>query len=134
VPFAPTHPVEVQLAPARPLADLPTMADRDRTVFARLLVDVLGRLDRLFGRPLPYMMWLNQRPTTGLADDPIHPCWFNVEIVSPWRAAGVARYIAAAEIASEEYFNPVVPEQLAADLRRVVDDGDRTHGGGSCCP
>ena len=34
--------------------------------------------------------------------------------MSPWRSAGVLRYIAAAEGASDEYFNPVVPEELAA--------------------
>ena len=45
--------------------------------------------------------------------------WFNIEIVSPWRSAGVPRFIAAAEVASEEYFNPVVPEDLAARLREL---------------
>ena len=29
----------------------------------RCSIDVLERLDRLYGQPLPYMMWLNQRPT-----------------------------------------------------------------------
>lgn len=41
------------------------------------------------------------------------------EIVSPWRRAGVARFIAAAEVACEEFFNPVVPEVLAHHLRRL---------------
>ena len=35
------------------------------TRLAALLVDVLDRLDRLYDQPLPYMMWLNQRPTDG---------------------------------------------------------------------
>ena len=46
--------------------------------------------------------------------------WFNVEVVSPFRAAGVQRFIAAAEVASEEYFNPVVPEDLAERLRQLT--------------
>ncbi len=80
-----------------------------------MLVDVLARLDRLYDRPIPYMLWLNQRPTVeGYADS-----WFNIEIVSPWRAAGVERFVAAAEVASEEYFNPVVPEELAERLREM---------------
>ena len=73
-----------------------------------------ARLDRLYGQPLPYMMWLNQRPTTADEGD---EAWFNVEIVSPWRSAGVQRFIAAAEVASEEFFNPVVPEDVATQLR-----------------
>jgi UDPglucose--hexose-1-phosphate uridylyltransferase len=81
-----------------------------------MLVDVLGRLDRLFDRPLPYMMWLNQQPCDG-GEWP--QAWFNIEIVSPWRSAGVQRFIAAAEIAGGEYFNPVIPEELAGRLRAL---------------
>ena len=42
------------------------------------------------------MMWLNQRPTVPAGYD---DAWFNIEIVSPWRSAGVQRFIAAAEVA-----------------------------------
>ena len=82
-----------------------------------MLVDMFDRLDRLYDRPLPYMMWLNQRPTDG---QEWPQSWFNIEIVSPWRSAGVARFIAAAEVACDEYFNPVVPEDLARRLRALA--------------
>jgi UDPglucose--hexose-1-phosphate uridylyltransferase len=36
-----------------------------RTALASTLVDVFQRLDALYEQPLPYMMWLNQRPTDG---------------------------------------------------------------------
>lgn len=114
VPFAPTFPVAVEIAPNERTADLVTMHDGLRDGLAGLLVDLLDRFDRLFDEQLPYMMWLNQRPST---QDGFDDAWFNIEIVSPWRSAGVPRFIAAAEIASEEYFNPVVPEVLAARLR-----------------
>jgi UDPglucose--hexose-1-phosphate uridylyltransferase len=48
----------------------------------------------------------------------------NIEIVSPWRDAGVMRYIAAAEVSTGEYFNPVVPEELAATLRELFTRSD----------
>jgi UDPglucose--hexose-1-phosphate uridylyltransferase len=114
VPWAPMFPVELNLAPTERIPDLPQCDSSARDAFAALLVDVLERLDRLFGRPLPYMMWLNQRPTV---DSGYHDAWLNVEIVSPWRGPGVQRFIAAAEVSAEEYFNPVVPEDLAARLR-----------------
>ncbi len=114
VPAAPTYPVAVTLAPRVRVPDLPAMGPADRDDLATLLVDVLQRLDGLFGRPLPYMMWLNQRPTDGGAWP---DAWFHIEIVSPWRRAGVARFIAAAEVACGEYFNPVVPEDVATALR-----------------
>ncbi len=114
VPYAPMFPLAVEVAPDDRVPDLVAMDDAARDGFAAILVEVLGRFDQLYDRPLPYMMWLNQRPSVS---DGYGDAWFNVEIVSPWRSAGVQRFIAAAEIASEEYFNPVVPEQLAADLR-----------------
>ena len=115
VPHAPKFPVAIDLAPMHRVADLPSMNDGDRDAFRAILIDVLGRLDRLFGTPLPYMMWLNQRPTV---IDGYDDAWFNVEIVSPWRSKGVQRFIAAAEVACEEFFNPIVPEDLAARLRQ----------------
>jgi len=117
VPFAPTFPVAIEIAPLDQVLDLPSMSDGDRDSLAAMLTDVLGRLDRLYERPMPYMMWLNQRPSVGAGYD---DAWFNVEIVSSWRDAGVQRFIAAAEVASEEYFNPIVPEEVAQRLRSVA--------------
>ena len=114
VPAAATYPIALSLAPRQRVPDLAALDDAGRNDLAALLVDVLGRLDRLYDRPLPYMLWFNQRPTDG-GNWP--DAWMNVEIVSPWRSAGTARYIAAAEVACEEYFNPVIPEVLAEKLR-----------------
>jgi UDPglucose--hexose-1-phosphate uridylyltransferase len=116
VPYAPTFPLALEIAPLRHLADLPSMGDDDRDALAAVLVDVFARIDRLYDRPLPYMMWLNQRPTVA---EGFEDAWFNIEIVSPWRSAGVQRFIAAAEIASDEFFNPVIPEDVAARLREL---------------
>lgn len=116
VPLASTYPIALVLAPTDRRADIASLDDDDRGGLARLLCDVLNRLDRLFDQPLPYMLWLNQRPTDG---GHWPAAWFNIEIVSPWRSANTSRFIAAAEVAGGEYFNPVVPEELAADLRQL---------------
>ncbi len=116
VPWAPTFPVELAIAPTVQRHGLGDCDDRDRDTLAGLLVDVLERLDRLYQQPIPYMMWLNQRPTVAEGHD---DAWFNIELVSPWRRAGVPRFIAAAEVACHEYFNPVIPEQLAEQLRQL---------------
>lgn len=115
VPYASTWPIAVTLAPTVRIPDLVALDDNGRCDLAAVLVDVLARLDRLYGVGLPYMMWLNQRPTNGTCAD----AWFHIEIVSPWRRAGVSRFIAAAEVACQEYFNPVIPEMIAEDLRRI---------------
>ncbi|MCU1392555.1 MAG: galT [Ilumatobacteraceae bacterium] len=120
VPFAPTYPVAVTLAPTERVPDLASLSDAGRDDLAGLLVDVLARLDRLYAQPLPYMLWVLQRPTTADAADRFADAWMQIEIVSPWRSAGVSRFIAAAEVSCEEYFDPVVPEDLAARLRALV--------------
>jgi UDPglucose--hexose-1-phosphate uridylyltransferase len=130
VPWVTTFPVELALAPATRVGSLVELDAASRDDLAALLADVLERLDLLFEQPLPYMMWLNQRPTVsepsraaGYAD-----AWFNIELVSPWRSSGVPRFIAAAEVACQEYFNPLVPEDLAARLRAVARS-DRARAG-----
>ncbi len=117
VPYASTYPIALSLAPRLQTPDVVSLDDGGRNGLAAMLVDVLGRLDRLYDRPLPYMMWLNQRPFDG---NEWPQAWFNVEIVSPWRSAGVPRFIAAAEVACNEYFNPVIPEVLAEQLRALA--------------
>lgn len=117
VPFANAYPLALSVAPREVVADIVELDSAGRDDLSALLADLFGRLDRLYDRPLPYMMWLNQRPTDG---HQWPDAWFNIEIVSPWRAAGVPRFIAAAETATEEYFNPVAPEELADRLRRLA--------------
>ena len=116
VPFASNYPIALSLAPDEQIPDLPSLDEAGRNDLAALMVDVLGRLEALYGQPLPYMLWFNQQPTDG-GEWP--QAWLNLEIVSPWRRAGVPRFIAAAEVACGEFFNPVIPEVLAEQLRDV---------------
>lgn len=134
VPYAPTFPVEIALAPERRIAHLADLGDSDRTGLAEILGGVLSALDRLYDEPLPYMMWFNQAPFA-TADGAgavagADSAWLNIEIVSPRRAPGVSRFIASAEVACQEYFLPVAPEAIAERLRPLIrmpsDDGGST--------
>lgn len=116
VPEAPVFPLAVTIAPVERVADLPSLDHTGRCGLAAILVHVLRGLDRLYDRPLPYMLWINQRPTDGSFPD----AWLHLEIVSPWRQAGVARFIAAAEVGAGEYFNPVIPEVAAERIRAAL--------------
>jgi len=117
VPEAPVFPYELVLVPDAHVPDLPSLDGAGRNGLATLLVDVLGRLDRLFAAQTPYMLWIHQRPFDG-GEWP--HARVHVEIVSPWRAAEVPRYIAAGELGSGIYFNPVRPEQAAEALRGIA--------------
>lgn len=62
------------------------------------------------------MLWIHQRPFDG-GDWP--NARLHVEIVTLWRAAGVPRYVAAGEVGSGVFFNPVPPEDAAQALREA---------------
>jgi len=104
--------------PDEHVPDLPTLDDAGRDGLAQLLVDVLARLDRLFDAETPYMLWIHQRPFDG-NDWPA--ARLHVEIVTPWRAPGVGRYVAAGELGSGVFFNTIDPEAAARALRDVPE-------------
>ena len=111
--WAPVYPVSLVVAPVEQAGGLPDIDDRGRDALAALLADVMSRLERLFGEPPPYMLWVNQSPRGERG-------WMHLEIVSPWRERGVHRYVAAAEVATGEYFVPVDPADIAARLRSLA--------------
>jgi UDPglucose--hexose-1-phosphate uridylyltransferase len=120
VPAAPTFPYALVLVPDAHVPDLPTLDDSGRDGLALVLVDVLERLDLLFDAQTPYMLWIHQRPFDG-RDWP--HARLHVEIVTPWRAPGVPRFVAAGELGSGVFFNPVPPEDAAQALRDAVRAG-----------
>jgi len=114
VPYAATSPYGVVLAPTEHWPDLASLSGSSRRDLAALLVDVLGRLDRLWDAPMPYMLWIHGRPSDSGAWPEAH---LHVEINVPLRAPGVPRYVAGGELGSGLFINPVVPEAAAAELR-----------------
>ena len=114
--YAAIHPVSLVVAPHQQVSLLSQLGDELRDELASILHKTFVALDQLFDAPLPYMMWITQAP----AKTQYENAWLNIEIVSPWRAKGVQRYIAAAEVSTEEYFNPVDPADIAQRLRTLV--------------
>lgn len=111
---ASVHPVSLRIAPTRRVPDLVSLDADGRESLSQVLAATFTALEALFDEPAPYMMWINQAPRRA-ADWP--EAWMNIEVVSPWRATGVPRYVAAVEVASGEYFNPVDPADVAGRLR-----------------
>ena len=117
VPEASIFPYALRIVPDAEVPDLPSLDSNARDGLAAILVDVLERVDRLFDAAVPYMLWIHQRPFDG-GDWP--GARVHVEIVSPWRSVGVPRYVAAGELGSGVYFNPVAPEHAAENLREAA--------------
>lgn len=116
VPSAAIYPYALRVAPLEPLVDLPSLDDEQRDGFGSVLTEALRRVRGRFDPPMPYLMWIHQRPFDGRGWP---GAWMHVDVVGPHRAPGVMRYVAGAELGSGEYLNPVVPEEAAAALREV---------------
>jgi len=114
VPWAAAWPFELVLAPDEPVPDLPSLDDAGRHGLGDLLVDVVGRLDRLFDAPMPLMAWFHQRPFDG-GEWP--GAWLHAHVAPLLRDAGVPRFVAAGELGSQVWFNPVEPADAARRLR-----------------
>ena len=104
------------MAPRTQVPDLPSLDPASRDDLSAVLVDVFTRLDALFEATMPYMMWFHQRPTDGGAWP---TAWLHLHIAPLYRAAGTTRFVAAGELGSGIFFNPVDPADAAARLREA---------------
>jgi UDPglucose--hexose-1-phosphate uridylyltransferase len=95
------------VAPRAHVTDLAGLDDAGRDGLAAALVDTVGRYDRLFTGPLPYLMWIHPGVHLHVHFAPVH------------RAPDVLRYVASAEVGSAMLSNPVAPEIAARLLREA---------------
>ncbi|WP_434741654.1 galactose-1-phosphate uridylyltransferase [Micromonospora sp. SH-82] len=115
VPAAARWPFEVHLAPHRPVPDLPALTDVERDAFGPLYLDLLGRFDRLFDMPMPYISAWHQAPVR-LDRELAH---LHLHLFSTRRAVDKLKYLAGSESAMGVFINDVAPEH-AADLLRTA--------------
>jgi UDPglucose--hexose-1-phosphate uridylyltransferase len=113
VPAAARWPVEIHVYPRRAVAALPALEEEERADFCPFYLDLLRRLDALYGIRLPYVAAWHQAPVnaaSGLA-------YLHLEILSVQRSATKIKYLAGSEAAMGAFINDIAPEQLAARLR-----------------
>jgi UDPglucose--hexose-1-phosphate uridylyltransferase len=115
VPFAARWPVEVHIYPNRFVHNLVGLDAAELDGFAQIYLDVLGRLDRMYPGPLPYISALHQFADT----DQQQEGYFHVELMSIRRSAVALKYLAASESAMDAFISDVVPERVAERLREL---------------
>lgn len=118
VPYAARWPVEVHLYPHRQVPDLPELTDPERDDLARVYLDVLDRLDRLYGEPepLPYVAGVHQAPVRADRD----VAYLHLRVHSVRRAPGKLKYLAGSESGMGTFVSDVLPEEVAARLRELA--------------
>jgi|SRR5215472_9782493 len=117
VPAAARWPYEVLIFPARRVPSLPDLGEEARQAFCDLYLDVLRRMDALFGMPLPYIAAWHQAPA---GDDFAHREFAaHLQVFSIRRAPGKLKYLAGSESGMGVWINDVLPEDAARRLREA---------------
>jgi UDPglucose--hexose-1-phosphate uridylyltransferase len=116
VPFAARWPVEVHIYPNRFVHNLVELDGHELDGLARVYLDVLGRFDRMYSTPLPYISALHQFADTEAQADG----YFHIELMSIRRSATKLKYLAASESAMDAFISDVTPEGVAQQLRDLA--------------
>jgi len=115
VPFAARWPVEVHIYPNRFVHNLVELTETELDGFAQIYTDILGRFDRMYDTPLPYISALHQYADTA---DQLEG-YFHVELMSIRRSATKLKFLAGSESAMDAFISDVTPESVAARLREL---------------
>jgi UDPglucose--hexose-1-phosphate uridylyltransferase len=116
--FVPTWarwPYEIHVYPHRQVPDIPALSNEERDAFGPVYLDVLRRLDGLFGIKMPYIAAWHQAPVRVDRD----LSYLHLQVFSIQRAAGKLKYLAGSESGMGVFVNDVRPEQAAERLREV---------------
>ena len=117
VPFAARWPLEVHLVPHRQVPDLAALTGAERDELTEMYLDLLGRIDRLYPTPTPYIAAWHQAPL----DPALRPASsLHLQLTSPRRAENKLKFLAGSEAAMGAFIQDTVPEQVAQDLRHAV--------------
>ena len=115
VPYAARYPFEIHVAPLNPVADLAELDEAASAAFPEIALEVLNRLDGVFGIEMAYIATWHQAPVR-VGRDVMRLHW---QITSVRRQPGKLKYLAGSESAMGAFIMDLKPEQSAMQLREV---------------
>jgi UDPglucose--hexose-1-phosphate uridylyltransferase len=116
VPYAARYPFEIHVAPLVPVPDLASLSTEQSDEFPSISIEVMRRLDGVFGIEMAYIATWHQAPVRE-GRDLLRLHW---QITSVRRAPGKLKYLAGSESAMGAFIMDLKPEQSAGQLRDVV--------------
>jgi UDPglucose--hexose-1-phosphate uridylyltransferase len=113
VPSFARWPFEVHVYPHRQVPDIPALSDAESDAFGPVYLDVLRRLDAVYGLAMPYVAAWHQAPVHGDRD----LAHLHLQLFSNRRAPGLLKHPAGTEAAMGVFLNDVDPDRAARLLR-----------------
>jgi UDPglucose--hexose-1-phosphate uridylyltransferase len=114
-PYASRYPFEIHVAPLQPVADLTELSPAACDSFPAIALEVMNRLDGVFGIDMAYIAAWHQAPVRQ-GRDVLRLHW---QITSVRRAPGKLKYLAGSESAMGAFIMDMKPEQSAQQLKDV---------------
>src|SRR5215469_11924943 len=115
VPAFARWPYELHVAPRAHVGGLGELVGAQADSLAGVLKEVLVRYDRLFDRPLPYVMAVHQRPP-GRGHRHYH---LHLEFYPPNRSSDKLKYLAGSELGAGAFIVDACAEDTARVLREL---------------
>jgi len=115
VPYAARYPFEIHITPLNPVPDLASLTSEQSDAFPEVALEVMKRLDGVFGIEMAYIAAWHQAPVR-VGRDLLRLHW---QITSVRRAPGKLKYLAGSESAMGAFIMDMRPEQSAGQLRDV---------------
>jgi UDPglucose--hexose-1-phosphate uridylyltransferase len=116
VPVCARYPYECWVAPIRAAAQFGDLDAAERSDLARALKTVLLKYDRLWQRPMPYLMAWYQAPCDGDTHPGAH---LHAQIYPPYRSSERLKFLAGTELGAGFYAMDALPEDKARELQAV---------------
>ncbi len=113
VPAAARWPFEIHLYPHRHVPDLPATSQEERDSLGQIYVELLRRLDGVYGIEMPYIAAWHQAP----ARSDRELAYLHLELFSIMRAPGKVKALAGSESGMGMFINDIAPERAADMLR-----------------
>lgn len=118
IPFFARYPYETHITSKRHLQAFTDFSEKEESDMAEILKQILTAFDALFDFSFPYIMAIHQRPSEGAGYDYYH---FHIEFYPPMRTATKLKYLAGSEAGAGMFINDTLPEEKAAELKRLIE-------------
>ena len=119
VPFFARYPYELHIYPNRRASAITDFSPDQLRDLASIFKQVLSAFDKLFSVSFPYIMPMFNSPSDGAEDYSFFD--FHIEFYPPMRTSTKLKFLAGSEAGAGMFINDTLPEDKAAELRKLIE-------------
>lgn len=117
IPFFARFAYETYIFPRKRHASLITMSDAELAGLANVFQTATRKMDANFNMSFPYILAFAQAPVDGKEYPDYH---LHLHLSPPLRQPGLRKFLAGPETGADTFMADTMPEDKAAELRRIV--------------